>query len=151
MAAAVRVWPAAAPDDDSRGRQHEQQRAKQGTFFASTAAAAAASPGATTHGPATEALLEGAEYGPETEVVAGSSDAAAAAAAGDKSTQSQLCSIGGTTAVRPELGLITPPEATNTGPGFNRSPGAAPGGCARGCGFEERVGPYARTEGDRSL
>jgi len=32
------------------------------------------------HGPAAEALLEGAEYGTETEDVAGSSDAAAAAA-----------------------------------------------------------------------
>ena len=32
--------------------------------------------------------------------------------------------------------LITPPEATNTGPGFNRGSG----GGARGCSFEERVG-----------
>jgi len=36
----------------------------------------------------------------------------------------------------------TPPEATNTGPGINREPG----GGARGCDFEERVGAYARTE-----
>jgi len=33
----------------------------------STAAGAAVSLGATTHGPAAEALLEGAEYGAETE------------------------------------------------------------------------------------
>ena len=39
------------------------------------------------------------------------------------------------------------PEATNTGPGFNRGPG----GSARGCGFEERVGAYARTHGGRFL
>ena len=45
----------------------------------STAAGAVASPGATMHGPAAEALLEGAKYGAETEDVAGSSDAAAAA------------------------------------------------------------------------
>ena len=32
--------------------------------------------------------------------------------------------------------LITPPEATNTGPGFNRGSG----GDARGCGVEERQG-----------
>ena len=35
--------------------------------------------------------------------------------------------------------LITPPEATNTGPGFDRGSG----GGARGCGFEERAGAYA--------
>ena len=34
----------------------------------------------------------------------------------------------------------------STGPGFNRGPG----GGARGCGFEERAGAYARTEGDHS-
>ena len=45
----------------------------------STAAGAAALPGVTMYGPAAEALLEGAEYGAETEGVAGSSDAAAAA------------------------------------------------------------------------
>ena len=45
----------------------------------STAAGAVASPGPTMHGPAAEALLEGAEHGAETDVVAGSSDAAAAA------------------------------------------------------------------------
>ena len=39
--------------------------------------------------------------------------------------------------------LITPPEATNTGPGFNRG---SVGG-AQGCGFEERAGAHARTEG----
>ena len=39
--------------------------------------------------------------------------------------------------------LITPPEETNTGPGFNRGSG----GGARGCGFEERGGAHARTEG----
>ena len=39
--------------------------------------------------------------------------------------------------------VFTPPEATNTGPGFNRGAG----GGARGCDFEERVGAYARTEG----
>ena len=39
--------------------------------------------------------------------------------------------------------VITPPEVTNTGPGFNRGSG----GGARGCGFEERVGAYARAEG----
>jgi len=44
-----------------------------------TAAGAAASPGAAMYGPAAEALLEGVEYGSETEDVAGSSDAAAAA------------------------------------------------------------------------
>ena len=32
--------------------------------------------------------------------------------------------------------VFTPPEATNTGPSFNRGSG----GGARGCGFEERVG-----------
>ena len=36
-----------------------------------------------------------------------------------------------------------PLEATNTGPGLNRGPG----GGARGCGFEEQAGAYARTEG----
>ena len=40
-------------------------------------------------------------------------------------------------------GLVTPPEATNTGPGLNRGSG----GGARGCGFEERVGAHARAEG----
>jgi len=45
----------------------------------STAAGVAASPGANKHGPAAEALLEGAENGTETEDAAGSSDAAAAA------------------------------------------------------------------------
>jgi len=44
-----------------------------------TAVGAAASPWAAMHGPAAEALLEGAEYGTESEEVAGSSDAAAAA------------------------------------------------------------------------
>ena len=39
--------------------------------------------------------------------------------------------------------VITTPEATKTGPSFNRGSG----GGARGCGFEERVGAYARTEG----
>ena len=39
--------------------------------------------------------------------------------------------------------LITPPEAMNTGPSFYL--GSAGG--ARGRGFEERVGAYARTEG----
>ena len=43
--------------------------------------------------------------------------------------------------------VFTPPEATNTGPGFNRGSG----GGARGCDFEERVGAYARTEGGRFL
>ena len=43
--------------------------------------------------------------------------------------------------------VITPPEATNTGPGFNRGSG----GGARGCGFEERVGEYVRTEGGHFL
>jgi len=37
----------------------------------------------------------------------------------------------------------TPPEATNTGPGFNRGSG----GGVRGYGFEDRAGAYARTEG----
>jgi len=41
------------------------------------------------------------------------------------------------------LRIFTAPEATNTGPGFNRGFG----GGARGCGFGERVGAYARTEG----
>ena len=41
----------------------------------------------------------------------------------------------------------TPPEATNTGRGFNRGSG----GGARGRGFEERVGAYARTEGGHFL
>jgi len=41
------------------------------------------------------------------------------------------------------LEIITPPEATNTGPGFKRGTG----GGARGCGFDKRVGAYARTEG----
>jgi len=45
-----------------------------------TAAEAAAPPGATTHGPAAEALLEGAEYDAETGDAAGASKAAAAAA-----------------------------------------------------------------------
>jgi len=44
-----------------------------------SAAGAAASPGAAMYGQPTEVLLEGAEYGAETEDVAGSSDAAAAA------------------------------------------------------------------------
>jgi len=44
-----------------------------------TAAGAAASPGATMHGPAVEALLEGAEYDAETGGIVGSSEAAAAA------------------------------------------------------------------------
>jgi len=39
--------------------------------------------------------------------------------------------------------IIISPETTNTGPGFNRGSG----GGARGCGFEERAGAYARTEG----
>ena len=39
------------------------------------------------------------------------------------------------------------PEATNTGPDFNRGSG----GGARGCGFEERVERYARAEGCRFL
>jgi len=39
--------------------------------------------------------------------------------------------------------VVTPPEAMNTGPGFNRGSG----GGARGRGFEERVGAYAHTEG----
>ena len=43
--------------------------------------------------------------------------------------------------------LITPPEVANTGPGVNRGSG----GGARGCGFEERVGVYARTEGGHFL
>ena len=43
--------------------------------------------------------------------------------------------------------LFTPPESTNTGRGFNRGSG----GGARGCGFEERVGAYARTEGGHFL
>jgi hypothetical protein len=43
--------------------------------------------------------------------------------------------------------LITPPEVANTGPGANRGSG----GGARGCGFEERVGVYARTEGGHFL
>ena len=41
------------------------------------------------------------------------------------------------------LQLITPPEATNTGPGFNWGSG----GVAWGCGFEERAGACARTKG----
>jgi len=44
------------------------------------------------------------------------------------------------------LRMITPPEATNTGPGFNRWSG----GGAQWCGFEKRVGAYALTEGGRS-
>ena len=43
--------------------------------------------------------------------------------------------------------IITPPEATNTGPGFNRGSG----GGARGCGFEEQIEAYARTEGGHFL
>ena len=43
--------------------------------------------------------------------------------------------------------LITTPEATNTASGFNRG---SRGG-ARGCGFEERVGAYAHTEGGHFL
>ena len=35
--------------------------------------------------------------------------------------------------------VFTPPEVTNTGPGFNRGSGGGP----RGCGFEERVGAHA--------
>ena len=46
-----------------------------------------------------------------------------------------------------QLFLITPPEVTNTGPGVNRGSG----GGARGCGFEERVGVHARTEGGHFL
>ena len=44
-------------------------------------------------------------------------------------------------------GFITPPEGTNMGPGFNRGTG----GGARGCGFEERVGGHALTEGGHFL
>ena len=47
----------------------------------STAAGAAPSPGATTHGPAAEALLKGAEYDAETEDAAEALEATAAAAA----------------------------------------------------------------------
>ena len=43
--------------------------------------------------------------------------------------------------------VFTPPEATNTGPGFNRGSG----GGARGCSFEKRVGAYALTEGGHFL
>ena len=43
--------------------------------------------------------------------------------------------------------LITPPEKTNTGPGFNRGSGSG----ARGCGLEERGGAHARTEGGHFL
>jgi len=39
--------------------------------------------------------------------------------------------------------FITTPEATNTGPGFN----LGSGGGVRVCGFEERAGAHARTEG----
>ena len=39
--------------------------------------------------------------------------------------------------------VVTPPEVTNTGPGFNRGSW----GGARGCGFEERVGAHARSGG----
>ena len=39
--------------------------------------------------------------------------------------------------------VFTSPEATNTGRGFYRGSG----GGARGGGFEEQVGAYARTEG----
>ena len=42
--------------------------------------------------------------------------------------------------------MITPPEGTNTGPGFNRGSSGRPG-----CYFEERVGAYALTEGGRFL
>ena len=45
----------------------------------STAAGAAASPSATTHGPAAEELLEGAEFDPVTKDMAWPSEAAAAA------------------------------------------------------------------------
>jgi len=38
--------------------------------------------------------------------------------------------------------VITTPEVTNTSPGLNRGSG----GGARGCGIEERVGAYERTE-----
>ena len=43
--------------------------------------------------------------------------------------------------------FFTPPEVANAGPGVNRGSG----GGARGCGFEERVGVYARTEGGHFL
>ena len=43
--------------------------------------------------------------------------------------------------------MITPPEATNTGPGFNRGSG----GGARGRGFEERAGAYARMRVQRGV
>ena len=43
--------------------------------------------------------------------------------------------------------LLLPPEATNMAPGFDRG---SRGG-ARRCGFEERVGAYARTEGGHFL
>jgi len=51
---------------------------------------------------------------------------------------------GGSAAAKTDnrTGMITPPEATNTGPS---------GSGARGCGFEERVGAYARTEGGHFL
>ena len=42
--------------------------------------------------------------------------------------------------------LFTPPEATNTGPGFNRGSNGRPW-----CYFEERVGAYARTDGGHFL
>jgi len=43
--------------------------------------------------------------------------------------------------------ITTPPEVTNTGPGFNRRSG----GGARGGDFEERVEAHARTEGGHFL
>ena len=42
--------------------------------------------------------------------------------------------------------IFTPPEVTDTGPGFNRGSG----GGAWGCGFEERVGAHARSGGSIS-
>ena len=56
-------------------------------------------------------------------------------------------SLGINSPTRSPLGIITPPEVANTGPGVNRGSG----GGARGCGFEERVGVYARTEGGHFL
>ena len=58
-----------------------------------------------------------------------------------------LLSVSEISRVPPIAGIFTPPEETNTGPGFNRGSG----GGARGRGFEERGGAHARTEGGHFL
>ena len=69
--------------------------------------------------------------------------------AGKKSNTAHVNGVSAEPLLRIDISsqVITPPEVANTGPGVNRGSG----GGARGCGFEERVGVYARTEGGHFL